>query len=320
MISQPQEPRSVEFLKKQLEKLAKVQGSVNTEVPLDFGTKLTLNSLARHEADLREELKAAEWLEAPGDMELVLEGPSVVEHAVPADLLGQFLEQIQRLRLAIAETASGILRGSGRFANKLVEDNRLMVECFAPSSFAIRLSYASPSSEPTLFDNDETESPCDEQFMDLLSGETESEELSALFKSPRLRSNYQAFLDLVAKNDVTVGTRTKKWPFRVKMSPQNARNREQLIKYFLSPADEEAVAIEDILEIEGFLVMGDIKNNSFEITKNATSYQGKVSESGAAGLRQIALGSRVRAHLLVTNPQGKPGRSDYTLFDLKNCA
>jgi hypothetical protein len=116
----------------------------------------------------------------------------------------------------------------------------------------------------------------------------------------------------VAEHDITVKSRTKKQPYMVRMSPQNARDRAQLINFTRPPADEEE------LIIKGILVMGDIKNNSFGIIANTASYQGSVSESGATGLKQVALGSRVLAHLLVTMPQGEePSRPGFTLVALE---
>ncbi|MDR1167251.1 MAG: hypothetical protein LBO66_15540 [Deltaproteobacteria bacterium] len=308
MNRQQRTPRSVDIIKEQLGDLEAVKASLNTEVEIDLATSMTMDSLALHEEDLREELAAAEFVATQCDMELVLDGPSVARHSVPVDLLSKFLDQVQKLRFAIAETASGSQRDRGRFANKLVEENRLMVECFAPSSFAIRLSYANTQSSATLF---ETERPDDGLFMSLLSGETDSEELSGFSMSPRLRSYYQDFLSLVAEHEVTVGARTKKWPYWVKMSPQNARDRTRLINYALSPAEEDEVTI------EGILVAGDTKNNSFGIVAGAMSYRGRVSESGVACLRRVALGSHVRVRLRVTTHREESGRPSYTLVALE---
>jgi hypothetical protein len=52
----------VDTIKKRLAELAKVKAAVNTAVPIDFATKMTLYSLSLHEEDLLEELKAAELL------------------------------------------------------------------------------------------------------------------------------------------------------------------------------------------------------------------------------------------------------------------
>ncbi|MDR1086549.1 MAG: hypothetical protein LBP22_17250 [Deltaproteobacteria bacterium] len=62
MNSQRQIPRSVEIIKEQLAELADVTASVNIEAPVDFATKITLDSLSLHKEDLLEELKAAELL------------------------------------------------------------------------------------------------------------------------------------------------------------------------------------------------------------------------------------------------------------------
>lgn len=67
-------PRSVEIIENQLRELCEVKKSINYDVEFDFATQLLVDSIDAHENDLKEELKAAKWLDLQYDMELSLEG------------------------------------------------------------------------------------------------------------------------------------------------------------------------------------------------------------------------------------------------------
>jgi hypothetical protein len=58
-----QKPRSVAIIKAQLADLAKAIASTERSFRPDDSSKLFLDSIDAHEAELKEELKAAEWLE-----------------------------------------------------------------------------------------------------------------------------------------------------------------------------------------------------------------------------------------------------------------
>jgi hypothetical protein len=146
------------------------------------------------------------------------------------DLLSKFLDYMRKLRLAMAEPVGGALHGCGRFPNKLAEENRLLAESFAPSSFSISLSYAHPQLPATLLDIEWADY---ELFTSLLFEDIESEALNGICMSARFRSHYRYFLSLAVEYDVTAGTRTKKRSYRANLSPQNAVDRAQLINYSL---------------------------------------------------------------------------------------
>jgi hypothetical protein len=304
-------PRSVTIIKEQLADLAKVMNSINYNIEFDFATKATLASLRVHEEELNKELKAAEWLENHYDLELTIEGAIVAEHAIPMNFLSKLLDKVQKLRLASAEIASGSFRDSGRFTNKLWEKNQFMVECFTPSSFAIQLSYPKDI-QKTLFTNFDLDKHGENLFLSLLSGDNDIEDFATITLSPRLRSYYQDFLSFLAENDVVISTRTKTHPYRVKMTPTNARKRKEIIN-FTSPTIKE-----EEIEIVGILVMGDLKNNSFAIDADESIFRGQVSSDGSEGLKRFALGSKVKAKLLITTVTDDSGRSSYTLLSLND--
>jgi hypothetical protein len=65
-------PRSALIIKRQLAELAEVRDSANYKVVFDSATKAEFDFLDVHENELKEELKAAEWLETKSDIEYVL--------------------------------------------------------------------------------------------------------------------------------------------------------------------------------------------------------------------------------------------------------
>jgi hypothetical protein len=308
---QIQMPRSVGIIKEQLADLSKVINSYDHNLSKDFVSKLFLDSIEAHEAELKEELEAAQWLEKPYDMELTLAGPSVVKHSIPVNILSKLLDQVQKLRLATAQIAEGTYRDSGRFSNKLLEQNKLMVECFNPSSFTIQLTYAHEN-QISLFPNSDTVRPGEDLFLTLLSSETDFEDFKTVTMSPKFRSYYQDFLSFLSKNNVMISTRTKNHPYSVQMSPDNARDRKKLLNFTLK--SEQSKKEEGI---DGKLVMGDIKNNLFNIEGDTGNIKGQVSEKGIEDLKMVSLGSKVHAKLLVTTSTEDAGQPSYTLLSLK---
>jgi hypothetical protein len=304
-------PRSVEIIKEQIEDLDDILSSVNYEIEFDSPTKAFINSMKYQRTRLDDELKAAEWLETQSDIELVLDGSSIVEHSLPVNILGKLLDQVQKLFFATAEIADGAINSRGRFQNNIIKNNKLMVKCFIPSSFAIHFTYANELITSTLFDNT-NERPGEKIFLSLLSGDTDIDELNASLISPRIHNYYNDFLSFLAENDLTIRTRTKNHPYSVVITPEKVKERKEFFDYTFSEPKEEEISI------EGILVMGDIKNNSFAINVESTIYRGQVSEEGVIGLKKFPLGSKVQANILVTAVNEDVGQPNYTLLSLKD--
>jgi hypothetical protein len=301
-------PRSVELIENQLRQLSKVKNSINYDVEFDFATQLLVDSIGTHENDLIEELKAAKWLESQYDMELSLERLLIDKNALPMTILSKFFDIIQNLCLASAENATGTKHEVGRFSNDLVTENQLMVKCTTVSSFAIQIFYACPSS-PNLF---RTERLGESLFLYLLSGDNVFDGFSLDSISGRLLNRYQSLLDFLLQNSLTISTRTRKHPFSVKLTPDNARNLKHLINYNLSTAKQ----IEEEIAIEGILMMGNLKRQSFMIQTNSSNYTGQISEDGIIGLKLIPLGSNVIAKLLATYPSEESDKPAYLLLSI----
>ncbi|MDR1873279.1 MAG: hypothetical protein LBS60_15385 [Deltaproteobacteria bacterium] len=303
-------PRSVDIIKKQLADLAKVIAVSDHNYRPDFASELFLASIDAHEVELKEELKAAEWLEKNCDVELFLSGQVVVEHSIQIDFLAQLMNIIHNLRTTTANIAIKESNNKTRLAKKLKNQNLLMVERFNPSSFAIQLSYMT-SPKPSLLSDLNEERPGDSLFLSLLSDETRTIDYKIITSSPKLLNHYLQFLNLLIRNNVTIITRTKAHPFPTKITTQTAINRIKNIDNNIIHSDKEK-----IIEIDGILVMVDIKNNCFNIESNNKFFKGQVSEKVANELRVVNLGSKVKAQLLVKAKTKNLEQDNYELLSL----
>jgi hypothetical protein len=184
-----------------------------------------------------------------------------------------------------------------------------MVECFNSSSFAIHFIYLKINTDNTLFKNN-YDRLGEDIFLSLLSGDINTKEDCIPSMSPRLFSYYQDFLPLLAEENLTISTRTKNHLYHMKITTKNAKDRKLVINYNFTKPKEETI------EIEGILIMGDLKNNYFCIYADSTLYRGHVSADEIDGLKNFALGTRVKAKLLLTTYPEESIKSSYLLLTL----
>jgi hypothetical protein len=302
--------RSIEILRKQL---ADLEGVLASDAPnlTDLASIISLDDLNAQKKDLLEELKASEWLASQSDMEIALDGSSVVDHSVPACLLSIFMEQIQKLRYVSAEMASGATSFRGQFTNRVFTENELLVKSFTPSSFALQVKYAKESLPQNEL-NHSSERSGENLFLSLLSGETAVDDVDFTSMNSTIRDYYNEFLDFVIKNEIIINTRTRNHPFPVQMTPDNARNLKLLINAKrLTPAQ-----VKEEITIEGVLMMGDLMTLSFEIDTDLTSYTGQISDSGLEDIKILPVGTKVLAKLLVIPPSQDSEKTIYSLVSI----
>jgi hypothetical protein len=310
MFFQNQLPRSVKVINHQLDDVIKLISLDIYQSPCDASSQANLLSLKRQEEELKDELKAAEWLERKVDMELTLSGSIVTDHFIPIGFLHKFLEKVQKLRLYTAEIASGIIHQNRTSHKTLLEANQLSVGGFIPSSFAIQLNYVKSLS---LFDTRDYEGSGEKLFLMLLSGDSELSGNNNIFLSHKLRNHYQNFLKFFVNNDAIISTRTTSHPFSVKMTPEMAKTRKRALKnYTISEPKKD----EEII-IDGILTMGDIKKHIFSITTDIKSYNGQVTHDGIIELQRFALGSKVQAKLNIKFSQDDLAKPSYLLISLQ---
>ncbi|MDR2302130.1 MAG: hypothetical protein LBF38_08845 [Deltaproteobacteria bacterium] len=293
--------RPVEVIKEELADLNTIISSINWNVVFSPASQLLVESMKIREKDLKEELKVAEWLETPYEMELTLSGARVVNQAVPITLLSNFLDKLQKLRLAAAQMASDPAHGDGRSPEKLEELSTLRaVGSFNPSSFAIELTYLRKwHKEPSLFPrpNDETERPGESLFLTLLSGYADPKDIKTMISSPKLYNHYQDFLNFLIENDLTIESRTKEHPFAIKMTSLDALKR----KNFIDENIESSQKTEKI-EIDGLLVSVKISDTiCFTIESGTENSSWQISKKDYEFLKSITLGGKIYAKLSLTN-------------------
>lgn len=304
-------PRSIEFLKNQLVKLERVIPLPENQ-NIDISSQIFTKSMLSHKKELLEELKAAEWLESKADIELILDGPSVNDHTVSASLLSKFIDQIQKLRYATAEIATGSTPNRGRFTKKLLNENELLIKAFSPSSFGIHIKYAKDYITHNLL-HDNIERPGESLFLSLFSGKDQSNDLDFTSMTPRLHDYYNDFLSLITENNLSTGIRTRNHPFLVKINPEFAKVLKQNI-YYNPPILKN---VEKEFFIDGILMMGNLKNHTFMIQTDSTTYSGAIVDSGIIGLKLIPLGSNVLAKLSAIFPSEESDKPIYSLLSIE---
>jgi hypothetical protein len=289
-------PRSADVVKRQLADLAEVLASYDHSAKPDFASQVSLSSLRDHEAKLLEELKAAEWLEKSYDMELAVEGPSVNENAMPMHIMSALLDKTQLLMIATAEIATRIDECICDFSNNLLDSSQMMVKCFTPSPFAIQLIYAK-SIETSSLDqpNYDILTVNGNIFLSLLSDNIILKDIDILITHPLLCYYYYDYLNFVIKNELTIFVRTRKHPYPVKLSPYTAKGYIRQIEN-----EDKPLLIEEEFEIEGVLVMADLKEKIYELETRIGKICGDISEFGLESIEACPLGIKVPCELVVT--------------------
>jgi hypothetical protein len=303
-------PRSVEIIKEQLADLENLI-SAPKDKNIDLPTSLFLDSLEYHKQELLEELKTAEWLESHFDIEVILSGSYVKDHSVPASFFSKFIDQFQKLRYATAENASGSTFFRSQFSKKLLTKDELLIKALTPSSFSIQFNYAKYHLSHNLFNNN-IERPGEALFLSLISGEDDSIDLDFTSMSPRLLVYYCKFLNIITDNNIIIRTRTRNHPFSVKMTPDNAKELKQLIDYNSSTFKH----FEEEISIQGILMMGNLKKQSFMIQTESNTYSGQISQNGIIKIKLIPLGTNVLAKLLATSPSEESDKYSYILLSI----
>jgi hypothetical protein len=312
-----QMPRDVKIIKNFLAELAKAKAVTDQYPRTDLATKMFLESMDAHEERLKEELKAALWLEAQSDLELSLSGSSVKEHSLEVDILTRFLRLVQNIWFSMAESITGSEISRTGFSNNLIEENALFVKGFFPSSFTIHLSYSEKHAlQSTPIDDNNTNAKAEDALLSLLTGYGKEFESQALSQSPELRRHYINLLTFLTDNNLCVAARTRKHPFAVKMTAKEAEERKSILN--TTHDDYKNTNTAERVVIEGILVMYDMSKQRFKISDEKVTYRGFVSAEATEDLRKLALGSKVKAELLVTTDNKHSKRPNYTLLSLRN--
>jgi hypothetical protein len=325
------DPRPESEVRSQLEELRNLISASRAVASDDFASELSLESLVTHEADLLQELRAAEMITSGSDLEVVLDGDPVEDHAVEANFLAAVLAKVQQLTLSIAQAGYAAALDLGTIYRDVLGENRLLVSGVRPSSFAVQFKLgtgrdaddreAAPSpghaGDEQVTGSSAAPGPTPQDVLEvltqLLHQEVPSPRLFALLNVPEVKRDYAALLEVIARDGATLRVRTRRRPRGVLVTSRDARNRARFMKTLQS--SEVAVSV------HGTLVGGSIESKRFELRSGDQFFKGRVTEEAQAMMRRFTWGADVVADLRVRTKAHEEGLGEpnvtYTLTALR---
>ena len=284
-----QSPRPAAEIQRQLADLAGVKQAAEAYGTPDPASQAGMTSLLAHEQELKAELRAAELLASNCDAEIVLDGDPVQGHAVQAGFLGSFLESLQNVVNAVAQVMTSEPTARAAIPRNIIAENRLMVVAGFESSFGLRLRVPSQEELGQMFET--MSASVLKQVCQTLSEEGFGEETIRLISHSRVKKHYGDLLNLTAKAGATVCVRTRAYPYGVRLTSKQARERADWLE-LLQTREEETT-------FSGILVGGSIQSARFELKVGEEVFRGKVSERALEQMHQARFGDEVTATVKV---------------------
>ena len=194
------EPRPAQVVRDELRDL----DAYLTGLPAEFRQPLLTEPYEARRAVLADELRRSELLETASSLaqnviDLRLDnGPGGV-HAVPASLLGQFIETWQSLFDALGQAVLGIQTKRGQVQREVSEHTSLLVHAFPRGSFVVRMAVQRPPQSDLERD---VAIKAFEKFSFLVSAGADRNRLMAELTALRSRvaSNYARLLELLERS------------------------------------------------------------------------------------------------------------------------
>lgn len=266
-----------------------------------FAARVTLASLESNEAVLETEETAALLIRDGQSLELKLDGEAVIDYTVDAAFLSDVLGRFQRLLDGVAQAREGQSTRAGRVPEKVRGSVRMMVAAMVPGSFALRVGI--PEQPDQLFGEDAIEST-----LALFAIDPDIGTFLPLMRVPRVKSNFEELAKSLISNKSQFVARTKAGT-SVLFTAQMAQDRLDWI--------DQVETNENVLDLRGVLVGGNVESKTYVLAVGEEHYRGRVLDTALDELRCVALGSHVRAKLLLVVKEQVDGivapREDYYL-------
>jgi hypothetical protein len=313
-------PRRPDEIRRQLDELRDILQDARAYGAADFAAEITLASLQSHEAELVEELAAAEMIISGADLELVLDGDPVEGHAVHAAFLAAVLGRVQKLTNSLAQAGYSASADVGQVFRNVIAENRLLVAGWRPSSFAVQLRLAPRAPGEAAADDGATETvntgPTPQEVLEsvaaLLDQEVPTPRMLPLLVDAAVKRDFADLLNVIAKQGANLRVRTRRRPYGVKVTSRQARDRVEFI--------DTLQTREVTRSIRGVLVGGSIESKKFELRSGDTIYRGKVTTAAQTLMRQYTWGADVVADVRVSTKAHEEGLGTptvtYTLVGL----
>ncbi|HLA81865.1 MAG TPA: hypothetical protein VJP78_09675 [Thermoleophilia bacterium] len=301
-------PRTTAEIERQLGDLAKVKAKFQEYGTRDNASIIGLESLLKHEAELSDELRAANLLESTADAEFSLDGEPIWGNAAPAALLGDFLRLLQSLTYAVAQVLAGQPTQRARVRGDLVAENRMLVmPGFVAGSFSVRIRLPNPAELGQLFIEPQPDRVLSE-VRTLLTDPVQASTVMEMLAYPRVKTYYADLMELLARQNADVRIRTRSHPFRAGITPKEVRERLDWLQ--LLQVTEQGVTL------RGTLTGGSIARDRFELKVGDEMITGRVSDAAKEQMKHLSWGDDVTARLrvLISEHEERKGQTTTTYF------
>ncbi|MEO7717520.1 MAG: hypothetical protein ABIY70_15075 [Capsulimonas sp.] len=283
--------RGTDELEQRLVEITRLKEEVEAYGTLDFASSLGLKSIQCFEQQTQEELKAARLSESEYSLAVAVDGDPVRNHAINGKFFGQLLVALQDClnSVALAQTRGRELK------KNIIPGNRLVLAATGPGSF--EASFILPEPEPTeessntLMVVEPTQTPVG-ILSQLLDGTIDVDTSSEILSDTQVKSKYALLMNLISKEGAIISVRTKDDPYGVRLTTQEARDRNDWLDLLKSSIEEE--------NISGTLIAGNIVTGRFTIKTTNGTISGRSSEEAAKQLKTMRLSSTVTAKIQVT--------------------
>lgn len=289
-LEERENPRSIHEIKEQLADLKNVWSEVAKYPADDFASQLSRENFKRHEAELLNELRAAQLLDSKADAEFSVDGEPVIRNDVAAGFLGTFLRTVQDVVNAIAQEKRGQATSRAAVPSDIVNQNKLLVMPeFQRGSFGVRVRFL--TREELGLTYDAMASEVLDSLHGLLSDGSPSQEIAGSLTSPRVKSHYRKLVELLAKQDASLCFRTRNRPAGVTFSSRVARERMEWLDTLQETKEE--------ITQTGILVGGSTERGRFELKVGDEIFAGTVTREAQRQLEQFHWNQQVTARINV---------------------
>jgi hypothetical protein len=288
------QPRLAQEVRQQLNELLEIKRSVEKIPNPKFADKVSLQSIIAHEAELRDELRAAGLIVFDASADFVLDGEPIKGHDVPAQLLGAFLEKLQLFVYAIGQAHQGDSTDRARFPQRVIQANKLFVQPeFIVGSFGFRVRVPSKEDLHQLMDTGAEEVL--QTACRVLGEDDPSEDTIKLLSHSRVKTHYAGIVDLLVKKNADLSIRHRNVTRTVRLSSTQARKRIEWLEQFQ--------VSEKIINQVGDLVGGSTEYDQFELKTESGIIRGNLSEQAKDDMKKFHWGDTVTATLRIVTTE-----------------
>ena len=285
-------PRPSSEVQAQLERFKAELPDASSVPANDFAARLQWDAWQSHLKELEEELELAiDYELANNDVVFSLDGDPVQGHDVQAGFLGKVLASVQDLTNALTQSF-GKTTSRAPIANTIMEESRLLVTGWYPSSFGVQLRFSTDEDLGRIRTFDKADVA--NKLSSLLDPAGATDEIQEVLRSSsRVRSHYAKLVGILSDNNADLRMRTPSHRQGIQLSASQARDRKEWLK--------STVARTKDYHVEGRLTGGSTESNRFELAlENGDLWKGDASHEAVEAMLDFKFNALVKAEVQET--------------------